>query len=99
MNTCKDKTLGVIFIFSSLLFAISFYPALKKVRAVAVAVVRAMAHDLDVPSLNPPGLLIFFNQRQNVLHQVPQERCIFAVFPLITLAVLPEAKQAYIHTE
>ena len=35
-------------------------------------------------------LFFFFNQWQSVFNQVPQERCIFAVFPMIiTLAVLP----------
>ena len=38
---------------------------------------------------------LFFYQRQSVLNQVPQERCIIAIFPItIALAVLLEVKQA-----
>ena len=35
------------------------------------------------------GFFHFFKQGQSVLNQVPQERCMFAVFSVITLAVLP----------
>ena len=52
----------------------------------------------EVLSLTPPGARAFFfssiNVSFSVLNQIPQERCIFTVFPIITLAVLPEAKQA-----
>ena len=41
--------------------------------------------------------IFFFYQWHSVLDQVPQERCLFAVFPIsysTLIAVLPEAKQA-----
>ena len=54
-------------------------------------------HNLEVLSSNPPGARAFFSSPidGSVLNQVPQEMCIFAVFPIIiTLAVLPEPKEA-----
>ena len=59
------------------------------------------SRNLMVSGSNPPvARAFFFYQWQSVLNQVPQGRCIFAVFPLITaLADLPEAKQALIKIE
>ena len=51
----------------------------------------------EVPSSNPAGtwaFSVFFYQWQSVLNHVLQDRYTFAVFPIITLSVLPEAKQA-----
>ena len=54
--------------------------------------------NLEVPSSNPSdarAVFLFFYRWQSVLNQVPQERCIFAVFPIIiTLDVQLEVKQA-----
>ena len=62
------------------------------------------SHSLEVPSLNPPGAKAFFssssiNSRVSLIRSLV--RYIFAdfLFPIITLAVLPEAKQAQIYTE
>ena len=43
------------------------------------------------------GFFLFFYQRESVFNQVPQERWIFAVFPIITLAVLPDDKKELHH--
>ena len=55
--------------------------------------------NLEVLSSNPLGARAFFYSSSSingVLNQVPQERSIFAVFPIsrITLAVLPNANLA-----
>ena len=74
---------------------------MHKILMVAVVVgkwVERWLYDPEVLSSNPPGAKafgLFFYRRQSVLNKVLQERCIFAVFPIIiTLAMLPEAKQA-----
>ena len=56
-------------------------------------VVRATASNSRGPEFESSCTRAFFSSSINGLNQVPQERCIFAVFPLKTLAVLPEAKQ------
>ena len=57
------------------------------------------SHNLEVLSLNPPGAKAFFtssiNGRVSLIRFL--KRGIFAIFlfPILILAVLPEAKQAY----
>ena len=55
-----------------------------------------LSRNLEVTSLNPPGSLaffLFFYQRQVVLNQA-LKRGASLLFAVITLAALPEAKQA-----
>ena len=60
----------------------------------AVVVAKCLeqqSHNLEVPSLNPPAARAFFFTINAIVSLI---RSLFAVTPIITLAGLPEAKQA-----
>ena len=78
----------------------SLFSNLKKLRAAVVAKkLEQRSHNLKVLSLNPPGARAFssssINNRVSLIRSLKRgASLLFFLFPIIPLAVLPEAKQA-----